>query len=50
MSNFNPAMASLILEPVYLTPPVIEDAAAEPVLDETGNPVLDEKGNAIHGS
>jgi hypothetical protein len=50
MSNFNPTMASPVLEPVYLTPPVLVEAAAEPVLDETGNPVRDEKGNEIHGA
>ncbi|MCK9362130.1 MAG: hypothetical protein M0P74_00785 [Syntrophales bacterium] len=50
MSNFNPSMASTILEPVRLTPPVLDDAAAEPILDESGNPVRDEEGNVIHGT
>jgi len=50
MSNFNPTMASPVLEPVYLSPPLFEDVAAETVLDETGNPVRDEKGNEIHGA
>jgi hypothetical protein len=48
--NFNPTMASLTLEPVYLTPPELVYAAAEPVLDGTGNPIRDEKGNEIHGT
>ncbi len=49
-TNFNPTMATVILEPVYLSPPVLEDAAAQPVLDETGNPTRDEKGNIIYGT
>jgi hypothetical protein len=48
--NFNPTMASPSLKPVYLTPPVLDEAASEPILDETGNPILDEKGNQIHGT
>jgi len=48
MSNFNPAMTSVILKPVYLSPPTVEAAAAEPVLDETGNPVRDEQGLPIY--
>lgn len=48
--NFDPAMRTLILEPVYLSPEVMEDAGAEPVLDDTGNPIRDEKGNVIHGA
>ena len=48
--NFNPTMASLTLEPVYLAPPVLVDPAADPILDETGNPVRDEKGDEIHGT
>lgn len=50
MSNVNPTMASVVLEQIRLTPPVLQDAAAEALLDETGNPILDEKGNAIHGT
>lgn len=49
MSNFNPILIFPILDLVYLAPPVLEDAAAEPILDETGNPVRDEKGNPIYG-
>lgn len=49
-TNFNPTMTSPILEPVYLSPSVPEDAAPEPVLDETGNPIRDEKGNEIYGT
>jgi hypothetical protein len=48
--NINPTMASLTLEPVYLTPPELSDAASDPILDETGNPILDEKGVEIHGT
>lgn len=48
--NFNPTMASPILEPVFLSPPGLLDSASQPVLDETGNPVRDEKGNEIHES
>lgn len=48
--NFNPTLASLILDPIYLTPPVLLDVASDPVLDETGNPIRDEKGNEIHGT
>ena len=48
--NFNPTMSSLVLEPVYLTPPVLTDVASDPVLDETGNPIRDEKGGEIHGT
>ena len=48
--NFNPTMTSPILKPVYLAPPVLEDEASEPVLDETGNTVRDEKGNEIYGT
>jgi hypothetical protein len=41
-------MASPVLEPIYMAPPGIEDAAAEPILDESGNPIRDEKGNVIY--
>ncbi len=48
--NFDPTMRTLILEPVYLSPEVTEDAGSEAVLDETGNFIRDEKGNVIYGA
>ena len=45
--NSNPRMAAPLLEPVCLADAALSDAAAEPVLDETGNPVLDEKGTPV---
>ncbi|MEI7635890.1 MAG: hypothetical protein WCJ37_01180 [Syntrophus sp. (in: bacteria)] len=50
MAYENPVLATPVLESLSLTPPSMEDAASEPVLDEIGNPLKDEKGGVIYGS
>ncbi|MDX9819492.1 MAG: hypothetical protein RBT16_11300 [Desulfococcus multivorans] len=48
--NFNPAMRMPILETIPLTPPTLEAAGAEPLLDETGNGCADEEGSPMYGT
>lgn len=50
MAFEHPVLATPVLESTGLTPLSGEDAASEPVLDETGNPLKDEKGGVIYGS
>lgn len=49
-ANFNPTLVQPILETPYLSLPDMIDAAAAPILDETGNPIHDEEGRLIYGA
>jgi len=43
-----PELRKVILEPVYLSPPDLVEAEAEPLLDDTGNLILDDEGRVIY--
>ncbi|MFW9899915.1 MAG: hypothetical protein ACFFDY_01350 [Candidatus Thorarchaeota archaeon] len=38
----------IILEPIYLVPPWMEDADKRKILDNTGNTIRDHLGRIIH--
>ena len=47
--NFTPILVQPVLETPCLLLPEINDAAPDPLLDETGHPLLDEEGRFING-